>query len=128
METLITKGIKVSVTTQFQLQHSNPAQKRFIHSYEVTIENNSEYIVQLMRRHWIIKDGYANVREVEGEGVIGEQPVLRPGQKHTYSSWSPIPTDIGSMGGTFLMLRQSDMNSFKVRVPEFSLVADYKLN
>ena len=128
MEALITEGIKVSVTTQFQLQHSNPAQKRFIHSYEVTIENESEYVVQLLRRHWIIKDGYSNVREVEGEGVIGEQPILQPGQKHSYSSWSPLPTDVGCMGGTYLMQRLSDKHNFKVRVPEFALIADYKLN
>lgn len=128
METLITDGIKVSVTTKFQLQHSSPAQKKFVHSYEVSIENESQYTVQLMRRHWIIKDGYSNVREVEGEGVIGEQPVLQPGQKHTYSSWSPIPTDLGSMKGTYLMTRLSDQHQFKVRVPEFALIADYKLN
>lgn len=128
METLITEGIQVSVTTEFQLQHSNPAQRKFVHSYEVTIENKSQYTVQLMRRHWIIKDGFSNVREVKGDGVIGEQPVLQPGQKHTYSSWSPLPTDVGSMKGTYLMVRLSDQHQFEVRVPEFSLVADYKLN
>jgi len=128
METLITDGIEVSVTAQFQLQHSSPAQQKFVHSYEVTIENKSQYTVQLLRRHWIIKDGYSNVREVEGEGVIGEQPILQPGQRHTYSSWSPLPTDVGSMKGTYLMIRLSDQHKFKVRVPEFSLIADYKLN
>lgn len=128
METLITEGIQVSVTAQFQLQHSNPAQKRFVHSYEITIENKSEYTVQLLRRHWIIKDVYANVREVEGEGVIGEQPVLQPGQKHSYTSWTPLSTDIGSMKGTYLMQRLSDKHEFKVRVPQFALVADYMLN
>lgn len=128
METLITEGIQVSVTTEFQLQHSNPAQRKFVHSYEVTIENKSQYTVQLMRRHWIIKDGFSNVREVKGDGVIGEQPVLQPGQKHTYSSWSPLPTDVGSMKGSYLMVRLSDQRQFEVRVPEFSLIADYKLN
>ena len=128
METLITDGIQVSVTTQFQLQHSSPAQKKFVHSYEVTIENKSQYTVQLLKRHWIIKDSYSNVREVKGEGVIGEQPVLQPGQKHSYSSWSPLPTDMGSMKGTYLMVRLSDQHKFEVRVPEFALIADYKLN
>lgn len=128
METLITEGIQVSVTAHFQLQHSNPAQRRFVHSYEVTIENKSEYTVQLLRRHWIIKDGFTNVREVEGEGVIGEQPVLQPGQKHCYTSWTPLPTELGSMGGTYLMQRMSDKHKFRVRVPQFSLVADYMLN
>lgn len=128
METLITEGIQVSVTTEFQLQHSNPAQRRFVHSYEITIENKSEYTVQLLRRHWIIKDGFNNVREVEGEGVIGEQPILQPGQKHSYTSWTPLPTELGSMGGTYLMLRLSDRHKFRVRVPQFSLIADYMLN
>lgn len=128
MDTLITEGIQVTVVTRFELQHSNPSQSKFIHSYTITIENKSQHIVQLLRRHWIIKDAFANTREVEGEGVIGEQPVLRPGQKHSYSSWCPLSTDTGSMSGTYLMERQGDRHQFKVRVPEFFLVADYKLN
>lgn len=128
MDTLITDGIRISVEVEYQMQHSDPTQKRFVHSYTVTIENESDYIVQLMRRHWIIKDAYSNTREVEGEGVIGEQPILRPGQIHSYSSWCPIPTEIGSMTGSYLMVRPSDQFEFKVRIPRFNLIADYRLN
>ena len=82
METLITQGIKVSVLPSYQAAYSRPAQNRYIFAYHITIENQSTDTVQLLRRHWFIWDSNGTIREVEGEGVIGQQPVLDPGQKH----------------------------------------------
>ena len=128
METAITKGIKISVRAIYMPRESRPAQYSFYHAYRITIENLSSDTVQLLRRHWFIVDSNGSTREVEGEGVIGQQPVLQPGQSHEYSSWCPLMTDVGKMYGTFLMKRRLDNRLFKVVVPEFKLIPPFKLN
>ena len=128
MEIAITKGIKISVQPVYLPRESRPAQHAFYHAYKITIENQSHDTVQLLRRHWFILDSNGRKREVEGEGVVGQQPVLEPGQSYEYSSWCPLMTDIGKMYGTFLMKRRSDKRFFKVVVPEFKLVPPFKLN
>ncbi|MEO1515956.1 MAG: Co2+/Mg2+ efflux protein ApaG [Bacteroidota bacterium] len=128
MTTLTTNGIKISVRTVYQPEHSAPHRQQYIHAYQITIENLSNTTVQLLRRHWIILDSNGTKREVEGEGVRGEQPILTPGQTHRYHSWSPLLTDIGKMYGTFLMARQVDNRQFRVRIPEFKLIAPFKMN
>ena len=128
METYITKGIKISVESFYNEQHSDPDHHRYVHSYTVIIENKSEETVQLLRRHWIIVDSLGPVREVEGEGVIGEKPVLHPGESHEYMSWCPLHTEIGKMSGTFLMIDLDSKEEFYVQIPEFKLIADQRLN
>ena len=128
METYITKGIKISVESFYNEKHSDPEHSRFVHSYTVIIENKSEDTVQLLRRHWIIVDSLGPVREVEGEGVIGEKPVLSPGESHEYMSWCPLHTEIGKMSGTFLMIDLDRKEEFFVQIPEFKLIADQRLN
>ena len=119
--TCTTNGISVSVKTQYEAEHSNPSQNRYVHSYTITIENKSDHTVQLISRHWVIMDNDMNVREVRGEGVVGEQPILQPGASYTYSSWSPISTEIGKMSGSYQMIRTVDNEKFDVRVPVFVL-------
>ena len=97
-------------------------------AYRITITNESEYAVKLLRRHWNITDANGVVREVEGEGVVGQQPVIEPGASHQYVSGSAIKTEIGKMHGTYLMQRLIDEVKFKVHIPEFQMVAPYKLN
>jgi ApaG protein len=128
MEKLTTKGIKISVETSYQKDYSRPFENKYIFAYRIHIENMSSSIVQLMRRHWIIKDSSGATREVEGEGVIGKQPVLSPGESHQYISWSPLTSDIGKMYGTFLMLNKDTGTEFQVSIPEFKLIAPFKLN
>ncbi|MFN7116892.1 MAG: Co2+/Mg2+ efflux protein ApaG [Saprospiraceae bacterium] len=128
METLITRGIKVSVETQYQPAYSRPLEMKYVFSYHITIENMSEETVQLLRRHWYIFDSNGVIREVEGEGVIGKQPILHPGESHEYASWSPLMTEMGKMYGFYLFVRQSDDEQFKVQIPEFQLLAPFKLN
>lgn len=128
MEILITNGIKVSVAPIYQEKHSRPKERYFVFAYQVTIENLSPRTVQLLRRHWYIVDSSGPAREVEGEGVIGQQPVLQPGQSHEYVSWCPLQTEIGKMFGTFLMTDVEDQSEFLVRIPEFRMIAPSKLN
>lgn len=119
--TCTTNGITVSVKTRFEAEHSSPGHNKYVHSYTITIENKSPHTVQLISRHWIIMDSNLNVREVRGEGVVGEQPILEPGKSHTYSSWSPLSTPLGKMSGSYQMIRTVDNENFDVRVPVFIL-------
>ena len=128
METLTTKGIKISVETFYHEKHSRPTDHKFVFLYRITIENKSNTTVKLLRRHWYIFDSNGNIREVEGEGVIGKQPILRPGESHQYVSWSPLQSGMGKMYGYYLMNDQMKDKNFKVLVPEFKLVAPFKLN
>ncbi len=128
MTTCITKGIRVSVSNRYEAQHSNPAQGLHIHSYHIVIENNSDETVQLLTRHWIIMDSDLNIKEVRGEGVIGEQPIIAPGGSHSYSSWTPLKTTMGKMSGSYQMMKLSDHEKFDVRVPIFNLTNDSILN
>ena len=128
MVTIITDGVKVSVETQYQPEYSNPANDHFMFAYKINIENLTEYSVQLMRRHWFILDSNGIKREVEGEGVIGQQPVIEPGQTHEYVSGCNLKTDMGRMSGTYQMVRLMDNAAFEVQIPEFYLVAPFKLN
>lgn len=128
MEALITNGIKISVETFYQANYSRPMDNKFVFAYRVTIENIGAETVQLMRRHWFIYDSSGVTREVEGEGVIGKQPILAPGESHQYVSWSPLISDIGKMTGTFLMKNTDTQEEFRVTIPDFKLITPYKMN
>lgn len=128
MTTQITNGIKISVETFYQEEYSRPMENKYIFSYRITIENQTDETVQLLRRFWQITDSNGIVKEVEGEGVIGEQPVINAGEKHQYISWCHLLTDLGKMRGAYMMQRISDGDKFRVRIPEFALVAPQKLN
>jgi ApaG protein len=128
LEITVTNGIKVSVETFYQEEYSRPQERKFIFAYRITIENMSPYAVQLMHRHWYIADCTGLVREVEGEGVIGKQPILEPGEAHQYVSWSHLFTEIGKMSGYYTFQRLSNGEPFKADIPAFSLVTPYKMN
>ncbi|MDY0905230.1 Co2+/Mg2+ efflux protein ApaG [Pedobacter sp. CFBP9032] len=128
MVTAITDGVKVSVETIYQPEYSNPANEHFMFAYRVEIANLSDYAVQLLRRQWFIFDSNSSRREVEGEGVVGLQPIIQPGETHVYVSGCNLKTDMGCMKGKYLMKRTMDDLEFDVDIPEFSLVAPYKLN
>lgn len=128
MKTLITEGVKISVEVLYRSDYSDPASEKYIFGYQITIANQKSLPVQLLRRHWTIKDSTGVTREVEGEGVIGEQPKLEPGQSHQYVSWCQLQSEIGKMYGTYLMKNLQDGTTFKVNIPQFNLIADFKLN
>ncbi|WP_374166135.1 Co2+/Mg2+ efflux protein ApaG [Arcticibacter sp. MXS-1] len=128
MVTQITEGVKISVETVYQPEYSNPLHDHYMFAYKINIENLTEYSVQLMRRHWHIFDSNGSHREVEGEGVVGLQPVIEPGSSHEYVSGCNLKTDIGSMKGSYEMRRLVDSEEFEVRIPEFLMIAPYKMN
>jgi ApaG protein len=99
-----------------------------VFTYRITIENQSEYTIQLLRRHWLISDAGFTAREVEGDGVVGQQPVLEPGQNHQYVSGCNLKSGIGKMVGTYQMERIVDGVKFQVVVPEFTMIAPIRLN
>lgn len=128
VESHTTDGLTVSVRSQFQEKHSSPRKGEYIFSYTITIENQSSSTVQLLSRHWIIFDSNSSKKEVKGDGVIGKQPILHPGESHTYSSWCPLHTPIGRMKGSFQMINKLTNLRFDIKVPEFNLIADFKNN
>lgn len=128
MVTKITEGVKISVETFYQPEYSRPMNNEFMFAYRVTIENNSESTVQLLSRHWYIFDSSGVRREVEGDGVVGKQPVIESNGSHQYISGCHLHTELGRMYGTYLMERLYDGKRFTVNIPEFRLVAPFKLN
>lgn len=128
MITAITQGVKISVETDYQDEYSNPGSEHFMFSYRINIENLSDYAIQLKRRQWFIFDSNGSQREVEGEGVVGLQPVIEPGNSHSYVSGCHLNTDMGSMSGNYLMQRLADDTEFIVDIPEFNLIVPYRLN
>jgi ApaG protein len=128
METAITHDIMVSVEAMYQSTYSKPMNREYVHAYRVSIENLGDETVQLLRRHWYIWDSTGAIREVEGDGVIGEQPTLEPTDTHQYVSGCPLKTDMGKMYGTFTMQRLSDGILFEVKIPPFNLIPPFKNN
>lgn len=116
------------VSTEFQPDYSNPAQSHFVFTYRIFIENNSPYTVQLIRRRWLIADSFGERRQVEGDGVVGQQPVLEPGESHEYVSGCNLKSGIGKMVGSYTMRRMVDGQEFLVNIPEFSLVVPWRSN
>lgn len=128
MTTQITAGVKVSVDVLYQPEYSNPEKLHFMFSYQITIENLSDYTIQLISRHWDIFDSNGDYKSVDGEGVVGEKPVLAPGATHQYTSGCNLKSDIGFMEGYYEMLKELDGSYFLVDIPRFNLIASYKLN
>jgi ApaG protein len=124
----VTEGIKVSVETIFQDMYSDPAKNYFLFTYKIRIENTSDYDVQLQRRKWDINDSIFEKREVEGAGVVGQQPILRPGQVYEYESACNLKSEFGKMSGNYTFERVVDGAQFKVDVPEFRLQVPYRMN
>jgi len=128
MVTQITRGIKISVTTNFEGTYFKNHKIHFAFSYEITIENHSKDSVQLLSRHWEIFDSLNDTETVDGEGVIGKKPVLKPGELHTYSSGCLLSSPFGAMRGHFNMINFTSTRNFRVIVPTFKLSAAFALN
>ena len=128
MVTQITRGIKISVLTSFEGTYFKNHKIHFAFSYEITIENHSKDSVQLSTRHWEIFDSLNNKEVVDGEGVIGKKPVLKPGEKHTYNSGCLLSSPFGAMMGYFTMINYTTTRTFRVFVPTFKLSAPFALN
>lgn len=128
MTTQVTHGIKVTVETRFQEMYSDPAKMYYLFTYKITIENTGDYDVQLLRRHWNIFDSISEHREVEGAGVVGQQPVLRPREIYEYESACNLKSEFGKMKGMYTFERLVDGERFKVQIPEFKMIVPCRLN
>ena len=121
-ESATTNGVTVRVITDFLDDQSVPAQKRWFWSYHIRIENHRDDAVKLLTRHWKITDGIGKISHLDGDGVVGEQPLLRPGGSHDYVSGCPLTTPSGTMEGHYRFLRDGG-ETFLVNIPLFELVA-----
>ncbi|MDB5701745.1 MAG: apaG [Sphingomonadales bacterium] len=116
-----TREVTVRVSVSYLPEQSNPSGARWFWAYHIRLENDGAMAVQLMTRHWIISDGRGNRHEVEGDGVVGEQPVIAPGASYDYVSGCPLSTPSGSMVGSFGMVGE-DGSTFDVTIPRFELL------
>jgi ApaG protein len=121
MNSATTNGITVKVITEYLADESAPLFNRYFFSYQISIENGSDQTVQLKSRHWHIIDGIGGVREVEGEGVVGQQPMIEPGRGFQYNSFCLLNTPIGRMYGVYHMVKTLTNEAFQVDIPEFRL-------
>ena len=128
MQTLITNGIRISVESFYQPAHSEPHRQRYLHVYNIRIENRNDFPVKLMARRWVITESNGGSKLIEGDGVIGKQPSIDPGNFHAYSSYCILSTEIGKMSGTYVMVREDTGEELEVRIPHFVLVIPSKLN
>ena len=128
MVTQITKGIKVSVESSFEGTYYKESKLHYAFEYSVKIENQSKELVQLDSRHWVILDSLNEEETVDGEGVIGKKPVLKPGQSHTYTSGCLLASPIGAMYGYYRMINLNSTKKFNVMIPVFKLSAPFSLN
>ncbi|MCB0461590.1 MAG: Co2+/Mg2+ efflux protein ApaG [Flavobacteriaceae bacterium] len=124
----VTQGIKISVETNFEGTFYKNYKVHFAFGYKVTIENQSKDSVQLNSRHWRILDALNNVEFVDGEGVIGKKPILKPGESHTYTSGCLLTSPFGAMQGHYNMVNFTTSNTFQVAIPTFKLSAQFALN
>lgn len=122
-----TRGIRVRVNARFDPERSNPSEGRWFFLYTIEIANGGPESVRLISRHWIITDGDGDVEEVRGPGVVGQQPVLAPGQSFEYTSGCPLATPFGTMHGTYQMVTLGG-ESFEAEIAPFSLHEPYAIN
>lgn len=128
MSSKISEGITIRVETYFQPDYSNPVNSEFMFAYRITIENNNPFPVKLLRRQWFIYDSDGSNREVEGEGVVGVQPQINPGESYQYVSGCNLRTDMGKMSGSYLMENINTKKTFSAIIPPFVMCTPFKLN
>ena len=116
------QNILVDVTTEFVPDQSDTEQQRFVFAYHVTIKNDGDSPARLISRHWVITDGNERVQEVRGEGVIGEQPTINPGEHFEYTSGAVLETPVGSMHGSYDMVGENG-ETFQAEIPVFTLAS-----
>lgn len=124
----ISEGILTSVETFYQTNYSNPVENNFVFAYRITIENHNSFPVKLLRRHWHIFDSNGTYKEVEGDGVVGIQPIIQSTEKHQYVSSCSLHSEMGRMSGTYQMENLNTQKLFSVIIPSFELIAPLKMN
>ncbi len=120
MEDISHYRIQVAVQVRYLADQSDEADNRHVFAYTITLSNEGEHAVQLLSRHWVITDANSHVQEVKGKGVVGEQPVIKPGQRFEYTSGTVLATQVGTMAGSYKM-QVVDGGEFSVPIPQFVL-------
>ena len=124
----VTEVVNIMVESFYQPMQSNPLNSEYLFAYRITIENLTIYPVKLLSRHWHIVDSNGTHREVEGDGVVGQQPVITPGSSYQYTSASNMHSDIGKMYGSYLIENLFNKKKLTVKIPEFLLIVPAKMN
>ena len=127
VEAMDTAPIVIEVETHYVAEESYPADERFVFAYTITIRNNSDTPAKLLTRHWVITDGHGKVEEVHGEGVVGEQPHIGPGDYFRYTSGAVLDTPIGTMEGSYQMISDNGKH-FDATIPMFTLSQPHSLH
>lgn len=128
MVTQITSGIKISVTTRFEGTYFKDYTLLYAFSYEITIENKTQNTVQLLSRHWEVMDSLNATEIIDGEGVVGQQPIIASEEKHIYASGCMLQSTIGAMTGFYTMMNLITNETFKVQIPTFKLNVPFAIN
>jgi ApaG protein len=128
MVSKISDGVKISVETFYQTAYSNPATSEYMFAYRITIVNDNDFPIKLLTRHWYIFDSNNVSREVEGEGVIGVQPIINPNTSYQYISGCNLNTEMGTMHGTYIFENLHNKTTFTAAIPLFEMVVPSKLN
>jgi ApaG protein len=128
MYTITTEGVKITVTTQFRKDLSQVNESRFFFNYRIEMENMNESSVQLIHRDWYIFDSLNEPSIVSGQGVVGEQPILNPGQKYAYTSGCELTSELGRMRGFYTFKNQVTGEMLQIFIPTFDLIYPSKMN
>ena len=128
MVSKISEGVTVTVETFYQPDYSNPVSNEFMFAYRITLQNNNAFPIKLLRRHWQIFDSNGSHREVEGEGVVGVQPQINPGDQYQYVSGCNLRTEMGKIHRDYLMENLVSLKPFDVKIPVFEMVVPFKMN
>jgi ApaG protein len=128
MVSKISEGVEVSIETFFQKDYSNPMQNEYMFAYRITIGNHNSFPVKLLRRYWEVFDSNSEQRVVEGEGVVGVQPLIMPGKHYQYVSGCHLKSEMGKMQGYYTMENIETRDLIKVNIPAFKMIAPVKLN
>jgi ApaG protein len=124
----MTRGVRIIVRPRFVPEQSEPDEEQWLFAYHITIRNEGASTVQLLSRHWVITNGEGKVEEVRGPGVVGYQPVLKPGEEFQYTSGCPLNTPVGTMHGEFNMVLPDSGEKFDARIDPFRLAVPKALN
>lgn len=128
MVSKISEGVEITVEAFYEQEYSKPTSNDYMFAYRILIENHNNFSVKLMRRNWKIFDSNGEYKDVEGEGVVGVQPIIAPGEKFEYISGCNLRTEIGKMFGNYEMENLNTKKIFYVKIPPFNLIAPLKLN
>lgn len=128
MSDTTTRGVRIIVRPRFVSEQSDPAAGQWLFAYHITVQNHGPKAVQLISRHWVITNGEGQVEEVRGAGVVGHQPLLKPGEEFQYTSGCPLSTPVGTMHGEFNMIVQDSGEKFDAKIEPFRLAVPKLLN